>query len=179
MFEKFVLPCSTCGSKLEIPQKITRFVCSNCGCEQLIHRDGGIVALAPVMHGESGGCLDAFGMAVNKLHEEIRDTKIELEKVIETKTMSVPNYVLLRYDFLRIGKLALWSVHYCPDHALEQIFRSLNPHELERLIKIYERNPKSPMKAWLTQVRELRKKLYSLTAELERLQVSAGTSPAL
>jgi hypothetical protein len=171
-----VLPCSTCGSRLEIPSTIGRFVCIHCGCEQVVHRSGGIVGLTPVMHGEHGGCLDAYGLAVNQLFEKIRDLKIEHERTIQAQRLDVPAYVLLRFDFQRIGKLSAWNVSQVSQAELERLFRALTMDELEKLIKIYSRNRQSPTYAWLVQVRDQRKQLTDLEQELNRLKASAGIS---
>jgi hypothetical protein len=169
-----VLPCSTCGTRLEIPGNIERFVCMHCGCEQVIHRGGGIIGLAPVMHGESGGCLDAYSLAVNRVHEQIRDLKVDYERTMNTQMQAVPAYVLLRFDLLRLGKIPVWNVSHVSDSELERVFRSLSIAEMDKIIKVYSANRNSPIGAWLTQVRDLRRQIAESEAELRRLQSSAG-----
>lgn len=44
-----ILFCPNCGGKLEITPDIDRFSCKHCGNEQLVHRTGGVVFLAPVV----------------------------------------------------------------------------------------------------------------------------------
>ncbi|MCE1247018.1 MAG: hypothetical protein LWY06_10275 [Firmicutes bacterium] len=42
------LSCYTCGAKLELTEDIDRFMCSFCGNEFLVQRQGGVVNLKPV-----------------------------------------------------------------------------------------------------------------------------------
>jgi predicted RNA-binding Zn-ribbon protein involved in translation (DUF1610 family) len=173
-----VLPCATCGARLEIPERVERLVCTHCGCEQVVYRSGGIIGLAPVMRADNTGCLGAYNLAVNQLQDQIRDLKIELEKLIHLERQEVPAYTLLRYDFLRLGKLTSWNVHYIDESELEKIFRGLSLAEIDKLIKIYQRNTHSPTAAWLLQVRDLRKQVLGLEQELQRLKSSAGMAEA-
>jgi hypothetical protein len=49
MNEFITLTCNSCGGKLQITPEINNFACMYCGTEYQVKREGGIVALTPIV----------------------------------------------------------------------------------------------------------------------------------
>ncbi len=71
------LTCPTCGGKLKITSDINRFACGHCGNEHIVKREGGLVAIAPVIEGLNdvriGVDKTASELAINRLRQELRE----------------------------------------------------------------------------------------------------------
>ncbi len=177
------LPCATCGQLLRVPDDIDHFACAHCGCNLVVRRTGGIVAFVPVIdrsdvRPEINACREAYGDAMEQLYVEIRDVRVEYEKLMQERLLDVPYYVLLKFEFRRIGKLDVFSAAFANETSLERLFRSLSLNELSKILDVYRNNPDGPTYTWLDQICTLRQQLQELEEALAKMKRETGGSPA-
>jgi hypothetical protein len=81
------LTCPTCGGKLEITDDIERFACGYCGCEHVVRRGGGIVALIPIADDikgiKTGVDKTSAELGIIRLRNEIDEMDTLIAKAIE------------------------------------------------------------------------------------------------
>ena len=82
MVHLITLSCPSCGGKLQISNDIEQFACGYCGSEHIVMRDGGIVALKPLVDGlgkiQSDTNRIVSELAIPRLKTEIEDLKAKV-----------------------------------------------------------------------------------------------------
>ena len=112
MSDFITLTCPSCNGKLQITDDIDRFACAHCGCEHIVKRSGGMVAIKPVLD-TVAKCVDntASELAIVRLDREISE--------VEEKLLPIKSAVDSASGFLVIGILlailgvALWIFSEC------------------------------------------------------------------
>jgi hypothetical protein len=86
MVHLITLSCPSCGGKLQISNDIEQFACGYCGSEHIVMRDGGIVALKPLVDGlgkiQSDTNRIVSELAIPRLKTEIEDLKAKVWEII-------------------------------------------------------------------------------------------------
>ena len=82
MTDYITMTCKSCGGKLQITPEIEDFACMYCGTEFRVKREGGIVALSPLVEQMEKVSVStdktASELAIVRLKEEILEIKEEL-----------------------------------------------------------------------------------------------------
>ena len=106
MADFITMTCKSCGGKLQITPEIDDFACMYCGTEFRVKREGGTVALTPLVDEIRKVSVStdktASELAIIRLKEEINDinTAINIEKDQIESSEERLNNVKRRYDFL-------------------------------------------------------------------------------
>lgn len=117
MPEFITLSCPSCGSKLQIGNKLERFACAYCGNEHIVKRDGGTVSLASVSeHLENikiGVDKTASELAIQRLKKELQTISDELWNFISAEifeeTPSLFNIIIGNYKYVAPRFHSTWE----------------------------------------------------------------------
>jgi DNA-directed RNA polymerase subunit RPC12/RpoP len=139
------LTCLKCQNGFEIDDDVEQFACAGCGTQYIVKRTGGMVRLAEAPKMDS--------LAI--LRREIEELEVTLKSEMECELGGMPGYLLLRFDYAKIGKLHLQFATVAPEKILANIFENLTINDLERLASLYASNPGSPTRAWILRMRDL------------------------
>jgi DNA-directed RNA polymerase subunit RPC12/RpoP len=139
------LTCLKCQNGFEIDDDVEQFACAGCGTQYIVKRTGGMVRLAEAPKQDSRSVL----------RREIEELELALKSEMECELGGMPGYLLLRFDYAKIGKLHLQFATVAPDKILANIFENLTISDLERLASFYASNPNSPTGAWILRMRDL------------------------
>lgn len=84
MNDFIMLTCNSCGGKLQITPEIDNFACMYCGTEYQVRREGGIVALTPlveeIMKVSVSTDKTASELAIVRLKEELSSLQDDLDQ---------------------------------------------------------------------------------------------------
>jgi DNA-directed RNA polymerase subunit RPC12/RpoP len=114
------LSCPSCGAKLQITNDLDRFACAFCGTEILVNRQGGTVALKPILEGirqvRQGIDLTTSELTIRRLKDEIGELEIDkfaIEKHLKQNKKNVSGDVVI----ILLGIFLLLS-GYQPIHTI-------------------------------------------------------------
>jgi predicted RNA-binding Zn-ribbon protein involved in translation (DUF1610 family) len=153
------LTCLKCENQFEIEEDVERFACSGCGTEYIVKRSGGLVRLvkAPAINEKA------------RIRQQIEELELALKTEMECELAGMPGYLLLRFDYAKLGKLHLQFATVAPEKLLRSIFNGLTIEDLEKLAELYESNPDSPTGSWIRRMHALHQEIAAKKAQLSQI----------